>query len=494
VKKDIQKTILVITDGIGYNPNLKANAFANAQKPTYDRLFKDIPNAKIKTSGLSVGLPEGQMGNSEVGHMCIGAGRVMYQNLVKISLSIKEDTLKDNLALKNILKVNGDIHIIGLVSDGGVHSHIEHIMALAKIAKNSAKKVYLHVITDGRDVSPTSGVDFIKKLQEICDEDVKIATICGRFYAMDRDNRWDRVQKAYRAIVEAEPKSEKSPLEYIENSYENGTTDEFVEPISLQDYEGMSKGDGVIFANFRNDRMRELSKAIGLEEFGEFQRKRGLFQSITMTEYDKSYPFEVMFSSIPPKNTLADVISQNNLTQLHTAETEKYAHVTFFLNGGVEEPNSAESRVLIPSPKVSTYDLKPEMSSVQVGDAVLKAMEVGYDFIVVNFANGDMVGHTGNFDAAVKAVEAVDKQIGRILQKCDERDYSFVLTSDHGNCEQMFESDGDILTNHTTFDVFCFVKAKGVDEVKNGGLNNIAPTVLKLMGLEIPKEMDKPLI
>ncbi len=494
MKKEIQKTILVITDGIGYNPSSRANAFANAVKPTYDKLFKETPNSKIKTSGLAVGLPEGQMGNSEVGHMCIGAGRVMYQNLVKISLAIKEDTLKDNPALKDILKVKGDIHIIGLVSDGGVHSHIEHIIALAKIAKSSGKRVHLHVITDGRDVSPTSGIDFIKELQEICDEDIEIATICGRFYAMDRDNRWDRVEKAYRVIVEANSKIDDLPQEYMKHSYAKDITDEFIEPASMGSYQGMSEDDGVIFANFRNDRMRELSKAIGLKDFNEFKRKNNGVQSITMTEYDASYPFEVMFSATPPKNTLADVISQNNLSQLHTAETEKYAHVTFFLNGGTEEPDSGESRVLIPSPKVATYDLKPEMSSVQVGDAVLSAMDSGYDFIVVNFANGDMVGHTGNYGAAVKAVEAVDKQLGRILQKCDERDYSFILTSDHGNCEQMSDEEGNMLTNHTTFDVFCFVKAKGVKRVRDGGLNNIAPTVLKLMGLDIPKEMDKPLI
>jgi len=494
VKKDIQKTILVITDGIGYNPSNRANAFANAKKPTYDKLFKKVPNSLIKTSGLGVGLPEGQMGNSEVGHMCIGAGRVMYQNLVKISLAIKEDTLKDNPALKDILGVKGDIHIVGLVSDGGVHSHIDHIIALAKIAKDSGKKVFLHVITDGRDVSPTSGIEFVKRLEKICNKDIKIATICGRFYAMDRDNRWDRVKRAYDAIVDAKPKIDKSPQNYMKDSYLKDITDEFIEPVSMSDYRGMYENDGVIFANFRNDRMRELSAAIGIRDFNEFKREKSAISSITITEYDASYPFKVMFPSTPPKNTLADVISDSGLSQMHIAETEKYAHVTFFLNGGVEEPDVGESRVLIPSPKVSTYDLKPEMSSVEVGDAVLTSMQAGYDFIVVNFANGDMVGHTGNYNAALKAVEAVDKQIGRILKKCDEQNYSFILISDHGNCEQMENEKGEVLTNHTTFDVFCFVRAKDVKKVENGGLNNVAPTVLKLMGLEIPTEMDKPLI
>ncbi len=490
----LQKTVLVVTDGIGYNPNSKANAFVNANKHAYDKLFKEVPNSLIKTSGLAIGLPDGQMGNSEVGHMSIGTGRIMYQNLVKITLAIKENTLKDNPALKNILKVDGDIHIIGLVSDGGVHSHINHIISLAKIAKNAEKKVYLHIITDGRDVSPTSGIKFVKQLKDICDKDIKIASVGGRFYAMDRDNRWDRVELAYKAIVEANPKIDDDIEDYIQNFYKKNITDEFIEPVCFESYMGINKSDGIIFANFRNDRMREISKAIGFEQFDSFLRKNGGFSCITMTKYDSSYPFEVMFPSVQPKNTLADVISLNNLSQLHVAETEKYAHVTFFFNGGVEEPNSGESRILIPSPKVATYDLEPQMSSVQVGDAVLTSIDSGYDFIVVNFANGDMVGHTGNYDAAIKAVEAVDLQIGRIWDKCKERDYAFVLTSDHGNCEQMSNKKSEILTNHTTFDVFCFVSAKGVKKVKNGGLNNIAPTVLKLMGLEIPKEMDEPLV
>ncbi|MDX1810042.1 MAG: 2,3-bisphosphoglycerate-independent phosphoglycerate mutase [Sulfurospirillaceae bacterium] len=490
----VQKTILVITDGIGYNSSDSNNAFSNAKKPTYDRLFKEVPHSFIKTSGLSVGLPEGQMGNSEVGHMCIGSGRILYQNLVKISQAIRDDTLKNNQALKHILQVSGDIHIIGLVSDGGVHSHIDHIIALAEIAKLEGKKVHLHAITDGRDVSPTSGDSFLEKLSSICDESIEISTISGRFYAMDRDNRWERVQKAYNVIVNGASKTDLSVLEYIKNSYEKNITDEFIEPACFSDYNGMKKEDGVIFANFRNDRMREMTKAIGFDHFDEFERKVGAISCITMTNYDSSFPFEIMFDQTVPKNTLASVISEQNLRQFHTAETEKYAHVTFFFNGGIEEPYIGESRLLIPSPKVATYDLMPEMSSSKVGDGVLSAMDEEYDFIVVNFANGDMVGHTGNYEASVKAVEAVDKQIGRILDKAKEKDYAFVLTSDHGNCEMMAEESGKKLTNHTTFDVFCFVSANGVTKVKNGGLNNIAPTVLKLMGIEIPQEMDTPLV
>ncbi len=494
MKKIKQKVVLVITDGIGYNSDKSSNAFLNAKKPTYERLFKEVPFGYIKTSGLAVGLPEGQMGNSEVGHMCIGSGRVLYQNLVKISLAIKEDRLKENEALNKVLTCKGDIHIIGLVSDGGVHSHIEHIKALALIAKSSGKRVWIHAITDGRDVSPTSGVKYIEDLLKICDDDIKLASISGRYYSMDRDNRWDRIEKGYRAIVEATPKTSQQPIEYLEKSYKKEITDEFIEPVAFEEYDGMKNGDSVIFANFRNDRVRELSKAIGFEKFDEFKRKRGYFKVITMTEYDSSYPFEVMFKTEVPKNTLAEVISKEGYAQFHTAETEKYAHVTFFFNGGVEEPLLNETRVLIPSPKVATYDLQPQMSAKEVCDAVLKAMDEEYEFVVVNFANGDMVGHTGVYEAAVKAVEAVDEQLGRILKKAEDKEYAFVLTSDHGNCEQMRDKDGNLLTNHTLFDVYCFVKAKEVESVKNGGLNNIAPTVLKLMDIEIPKEMDEPLV
>ncbi|WP_331776078.1 2,3-bisphosphoglycerate-independent phosphoglycerate mutase [Sulfurospirillum sp. 1612] len=490
----MKKTILVITDGIGANPHANSNAFLNAKKPTYDKLFKEVPYGYIHTSGLAVGLPEGQMGNSEVGHMCIGSGRVLYQNLVKISKAIAENTLKDNLALEHLLKVKGDIHIIGLLSDGGVHSHIDHIKALALIAKAQGKKVYYHAIMDGRDVSPTSGIGYLQSFLKICDDTIKIATISGRYYAMDRDNRWDRIQKAYHVIAEGGMLETSNVLDYVKASYDKGITDEFIEPASFDNYAGMKEDDGVIIANFRNDRVREITKAIGMTEFDEFERKHHGITTITMTRYDETFPFEVMFDQSVPKNTLASVIADHHLRQFHTAETEKYAHVTFFLNGGIETPYVGESRLLIPSPKVATYDLQPEMSAGAVGDGVLKAMDEAYDFIVVNFANGDMVGHTGNYDAAVKAVEAVDAQLGRIIRKAEAQDYALVLTSDHGNCEKMLGEEGEVLTNHTTFDVFCFVKADGVTKVKNGGLNNIAPTVLKLMGITIPKEMDEALI
>ena len=485
-----KKAILIITDGIGHSNNHNSNAFKSAKTPTYDKLFKEVPNSLIKTSGKSVGLPDGQMGNSEVGHMCIGSGRVLYQNLVKISMAFKDNSLANNKVLQNALHVEGNIHIIGLLSDGGVHSHIEHIMGLIKIAKKTDKKVYVHAIMDGRDVSPTSGKKFLKDLSDICDEQVKIASISGRFYSMDRDNRWDRIELGYKAIVKEEPKTDKTSEQYISYMYGQNITDEFIKPVSFG--YGIKKEDAVIFANFRNDRARELSRAIGAKEFQEFSRDIIPNKVITMTEYDSSYDFDILFKSKTPTNTLAQVISEAGLNQLHTAETEKYAHVTFFFNGGIEEPFVNESRVLIPSAKVKTYDLKPQMSAKEVCDEVLRAMKSNYDFIVVNFANGDMVGHTGNFEAATKAVEAVDEQLGRIYEARGE--YAIVQISDHGNCEEMIKDDGEILTNHTIYDVYGFVKANGIDKIKNGGLNNIAPTILKLMGLKIPKEMDEALI
>ena len=481
------KTILIITDGIGHSQTQNLNAFKSANTPTYDRLFKEIPNSLIKTSGLSVGLPDGQMGNSEVGHMSIGSGRILYQNLVKISMALEDGTLAKNRALQNLLQVKGDIHIVGLLSDGGVHSHIDHIIGLVDISKNSGKKVYVHAVMDGRDVSPTSGAGYIKTLEK---NNINIASISGRFYTMDRDNRWDRVERGYDALFGKCSTCKDNPSEYVRKMYAQNITDEFCEPISFGN--PIKSEDGVIFANFRNDRVREISKAVGSEDFEEFSRDIIPSKVITMTKYDSSYGFEIMFDSEAPKNTLAQVISNAGLSQMHTAETEKYAHVTFFLNGGIEEPYPNESRVLVPSPKVQTYDMQPQMSAKEVGDEVLRAMTSKYDFIVVNFANGDMVGHTGDFEASIKAVEAVDEQLGRIYEA--KNGYNIVQISDHGNCEEMVDNEGNRLTNHTTYDVFCFVDADGIEKIKDGGLNNIAPTVLKLMGLEVPKEMDESLI
>ena len=489
-----KKTVLIITDGIGHNSSCNFNAFCNAKKPTYDYLFSNVPYSLIHTYGEYVGLPEDQMGNSEVGHMTIGSGRVLYQDLVKIHLAIKNDTLKDNVIVKNTIEKSNNIHLIGLASDGGVHSHIDHIIALAKIAQNKNKKVWLHLITDGRDVAPDCAKIYIEKVINICNDNIKIATISGRYYGMDRDNRWDRVELAYNAIANATPKTKDNILDFIDNSYKNEIFDEFLIPTALDGYDGIKDGDGVIFCNFRSDRARELSSVFAKNDFKEFEKKTLNVQIASMTQYDKNIPIPVIFEKDNPTNTLAQVISDAGLTQLHTAETEKYAHVTFFFNGGVEEPFLNETRVLIPSPNVATYDLQPQMSAPKVGEAVKLAMKNQTDFIVVNFANGDMVGHTGVYEAAIKAVEAVDYELGLILEEAKKENYNVVLTSDHGNCEMMKDENGNTLTNHTVGDVYCFVIAPNVKDVKTGSLNNIAPTVLKLMGLDIPKEMDEPLI
>ena len=481
------KTILIITDGIGYSPNSTCNAFEMADTPTYDKLFKNTPYSLIHTYGEHVGLPKGQMGNSEVGHMSIGSGRVLYQDLVKISMAIDDGSIAQNPALQTIK--SDRIHIIGLASDGGVHSHIDHLIGIAKLYPD--KDLFMHLITDGRDVDPKSSKQFI---QQVLDANLTIATISGRFYTMDRDNRWDRIEKGYRAIAQAKNKTLMDPCEYIDSQYSKQITDEFIEPVAFGEYSGIAKGDAIIMANFRTDRVRQITTALGQKRFEYFDREFLDPHIVTMTSYDESFNYPVMFEKKPPQNTLAEVISQAGLSQLHTAETEKYAHVTFFLNGGIEEPFENESRVLIPSPDVKTYDQKPSMSAQEVGDAVIKGMDASYDFIVVNFANGDMVGHTGNVDAAVAAVQSVDTEIGKLLQKAKECGYNVVLTSDHGNCEEMKDSSGNMLTNHTVGDVWCFVVADGVTEVKDGALCNIAPTVLKLMGLTIPKQMEKPLI
>ena len=489
-----KKTVLIITDGIGHNSSCSFNAFCNAKKPTYDYLFSNVPYSLIHTYGEYVGLPDNQMGNSEVGHMTIGSGRVLYQDLVKIHLAIKNDTLKDNVIVKNTIEKSNNIHLIGLASDGGVHSHIDHIIALAKIAENKNKKVWLHLITDGRDVAPDCAKIYIEKVINICNENIKIATIGGRYYGMDRDNRWDRVELAYNAIANATPKTKDNILDFIDNSYKNEIFDEFLIPTALDGYDGIKDGDGVIFCNFRSDRARELSSVFAKNDFKEFEKKTLNVQIASMTQYDKNIPIPVIFEKDNPTNTLAQVISDAGLSQLHTAETEKYAHVTFFFNGGVEEPFLNETRVLIPSPNVATYDLQPQMSAPKVGEAVKLAMKNQTDFIVVNFANGDMVGHTGVYEAAIKAVEAVDYELGLILEEAKKENYNIVLTSDHGNCEMMKDENGNTLTNHTVGDVYCFVIAPNVTKVKEGSLNNIAPTVLKLMQLPIPKEMDEPLI
>ncbi len=491
-----QKCVLIITDGIGYKPDSPYNAFCNAKKPTYDWLFKNVPFSLIHTYGESVGLPQGQMGNSEVGHMSIGSGRVLYQDLVRINKSIQDNSLQSHPLLEQISQNAKNIHLLGLMSDGGVHSHISHLTAIAKILANKNKQVFLHLITDGRDVLPTSAPNFLQIIEKACLESngkIRIASICGRYYAMDRDKRWDRIQEAYNLLAFGEPKVESSALEYIQNSYNEGITDEFIKPASFG-FSGFDEDDGLIMINFRSDRAREIISALGEADFSEFERVKKLKHIITMCEYDEKFSYPILFEKQKPSNTLAEILALKGKSQTHIAETEKYAHVTFFFNGGIEEPFKNERRVLIPSPKVKTYDLQPQMSAPEVSQAVLDSMQNGDDFIVVNFANGDMVGHTGNYDAALLAVEAVDKELGRIFELAKKLNYAVVLTSDHGNCEEMQNDKGEILTNHTIGDVWCFIMAEGVSEVKSGALNNIAPSVLKIMGLDIPKEMDCALI
>ena len=454
----------------------------------------NIPKTLISTHGLSVGLPEGQMGNSEVGHMTIGSGRILYQDLVKISLALEDKSIEENGAFNEIISKSNNLHLIGLLSDGGVHSHIQHIIGIAKISASKGKRVYLHLITDGRDVSPTSSKTYIKQIEKICDDNISIATIGGRFYTMDRDNRWERVEKGYKAISKANPSTSISPLEYIDSSYKKDETDEFIEPMAFNGYKGLLNGDSLIVLNFRSDRVREITTALGDKNFIEFERDFVSLNIATMTKYDDKFSYPILFSKDAPKNTLAEIISNAGLKQLHTAETEKYAHVTFFFNGGIETPMIDESRVLIPSPDVKTYDMKPEMSAPEVGEAVLTAIDNDYEFIVVNFANGDMVGHTGNFEAGKKAVSAVDTELGKIIKKAKDNNYALIITSDHGNCEEMKDKNGNMLTNHTVGEVWCYILADEVTELKdNMGLNNIAPTVLKIMGLDIPEEMDKAL-
>ncbi|GAA8712981.1 2,3-bisphosphoglycerate-independent phosphoglycerate mutase [Helicobacter pylori] len=488
-----QKTLLIITDGIGYHKDSDHNAFFHAKKPTYDLMFKTLPYSLIDTHGLSVGLPKGQMGNSEVGHMCIGAGRVLYQDLVKISLSLQNDGLKNNPTFLSTIHKSKMVHLMGLMSDGGVHSHIEHFIALALECEKSGKKVCLHLITDGRDVAPKSALTYLKQMQNICNKNIQIATISGRFYAMDRDNRFERIELAYHSLMGLN-NTPLSPSEYIQSQYDKSTTDEFIMPACFKNYCGMQDGESFIFINFRNDRAREIVSALGQKEFSGF--KRETFKKLhiaTMTPYDNTFPYPVLFPKESVQNTLAEVVSQHNLTQSHIAETEKYAHVTFFINGGVEAPFKNENRVLIQSPRVSTYDLKPEMSAKEVTLAVLEQMKSGTDLIIVNFANGDMVGHTGNFEASIKAVEAVDACLGEILSLAKKLDYAMLLTSDHGNCERMKDENQNPLTNHTAGSVYCFVLGNGVRSIKNGALNNIASSVLKLMGLKAPATMDEPL-
>lgn len=494
-------TTLIIMDGFGLTDELTGNAVEAAATPNLDQIFDENPFCRLSASGLDVGLPDGQMGNSEVGHTNIGAGRIVFQDLPRITKSIDDGSFYHNPAYikaMNACKENGTaLHLIGLLSDGGVHSHIYHLFAFLKLAKmQGLKEVFIHCFLDGRDVSPTSGAGFVKDVVDKCNElgIGKIATIEGRYYAMDRDNRWDRVERAYAAMVYGRAPFEADPVKAVHNSYEAGVTDEFVEPVICTKGAEISEGDSIIFYNFRPDRAREITRAFVDENFEGFRREKGYFpvHFVCNTEYDAAMPnVEVAFPRQKLNNIFGEYISNLNLTQLRIAETEKYAHVTFFFNGGAEKVFPGEDRVLIPSPKVATYDLKPEMSAVEVADTCVERIKSGkYDVIILNFANCDMVGHTGVFQAAVKAVETVDAQVAKVVQATSSMGGVSLITADHGNAEVMLQKDGiSPQTAHTTNLVpFCIVGANV--HLRDGKLADIAPTMLDLMGLEKPEEMD----
>ncbi|WP_195199790.1 2,3-bisphosphoglycerate-independent phosphoglycerate mutase [Faecalispora jeddahensis] len=491
--------ILMILDGFGIAPEY-GNAIMAAKKPNLDRLFRENPLTQIGASGLNVGLPNGQMGNSEVGHTNIGAGRIVYQELTRITKEIEDGEFYKNPALIKAVaaaKAKGTaLHLIGLLSDGGVHSHNGHLYALLELAKqNGLSKVYVHALLDGRDVPPSSGKGFVEnclaKMQEIGVGE--IATVAGRYYAMDRDNRWERVSKAYNAMVLGEGVQNPDPVAAVAKSYEDGVTDEFVVPVVCGPEGRISADDSVIFFNFRPDRARELTRAFVDPDFTGFERAKGFFPLtyVCMTQYDATMPnVDVAFHPQSLKNTLGEYLSNLGMTQLRIAETEKYAHVTFFFNGGVETVYPGEDRVLIHSPKVATYDLQPEMSAYAVTDALVEKIDSGmYDVIILNYANCDMVGHTGIFDAAKAAVEAVDICVGRVIDAIERMHGTAIITADHGNAEKMYEEDGSPFTAHTTNPVpFCVV-GYPCKLRENGKLADIAPTMLKILGLPQPAEM-----
>ena len=507
MENKFKPTALIILDGWGYRKAARGNAVAAANTPVLDRLWAKHPRTLIKTSGLAVGLPEGQMGNSEVGHMNIGAGRTVYQSLTRITKSIEDGDFYENPVFLEAMKVAGEpersLHLMGLVSPGGVHSHTDHLLALVRLAKGKGvSRVYIHAFLDGRDTPPQSAEGFLEELEKALSSigAGRVASISGRYYAMDRDNRWERVQLAYDMLTLGTGLRAGSSKEAIEASYKRGEDDEFVKPtvIAAEGAEPVvvKDGDAVIFFNFRADRARELTRAFTEPDFEGFRRERaysGLYY-VTMTEYDES--FSHVHIAYPPEsinNTLGAYIGGLGLRQLRIAETEKYAHVTFFFNGGVEEPNPGEDRVLIPSPKVATYDLKPEMSAYEVADRMVAEIERGvYDVIILNFANMDMVGHTGVFEAAVKAVEVVDECMGRVCAAMMAAGGQFLLTADHGNSEEELDKRGKPMTAHTVNPVRLILVREGDSGLalsKGGTLADLAPTLLEMMGLPQPPEM-----
>ncbi len=496
-----KKVILMILDGWGTSPDPKVSAIDHANTPFVDSLYTQYPTASLRTDGLHVGLPDGQMGNSEVGHMNLGAGRIVYQDLAKINLAIQNNTLKDESVLVDAFQYakenNKNIHLLGLVSDGGVHSHINHIKGLLDAAHDQGlKNVFLHAFTDGRDVDPKSGKDHIQNIQDhMANTTGKIASVVGRYYAMDRDKRWERVKLAYDLVVNGVGQASENAIDSILASYQNDVTDEFIKPIVIHENGGpvatIKEDDVIIFFNFRTDRGRELTEMLSQKDMPEQQTHKLPLYYVTMTNYDDTFTgIKVIYDKENITETIGEVLSKAGKTQIRIAETEKYPHVTFFFSGGQEQPFEGESRILRNSPKVATYDLQPEMSAYELRDALVPELQKGdVDFVCLNFANGDMVGHTGVMEAAIKACEAVDACVNDVVTTGLQNGYTTLLIADHGNCETMINPDGTPHTAHTTNPVPFIMIDKNQIKIKDGVLGDIAPTILELIGVEKPKAM-----
>jgi len=502
------KAILIILDGWGIGNKSEADVIYNGDTPNLDKLFLKYPNSQLLTSGEDVGLPNGQMGNSEVGHLNIGAGRIIYQDLVKINKAIEDNSISSNNTLLKAFRYakdkNKQVHFLGLVSDGGVHSVDKHLYKLCDIANDfGLSKVFIHALTDGRDTDPHSGLGFIKNLQEhIKNKTAKIASVCGRFYTMDRDKRWERIKTGYDLLVSGKGKKYQNVIEAVEISYNNDKTDEFIEPISIVDNANkplatIEKDDVVICFNFRTDRLREITTVLTQKDMPEYEMSKMNLHYCTMTRYDDSFKnVNIIYDKENLKKTIGEILEINNKKQLRIAETEKYSHVTFFFSGGRENPFKGEERILIPSPKVTTYDLQPEMSAYLVKDAIITEINKNkFDFICLNFANGDMVGHTGIYDAILKAVKTVDQCVSEVVDAAQKNNYTVLLIADHGNADHAINDDGSPNTAHSLNPVPCLLISDKYESINSGTLANVAPTLLKIMNIDIPNEMtEKALI
>ena len=497
----------MILDGWGKSKNPKTSAIDNADTQFIDSLYEKYPNANLKTDGIEVGLPEGQMGNSEVGHLNLGAGRIVYQELSRINMSIEDGSFKSKKVLTDAFeyaeRTKKNVHLMGLISSGGVHSHYDHLYELINISEIYNSKVFIHGFTDGRDVDPKSSINDLKNLEKFTqDKNCELASIIGRYYSMDRDNRWERTKLAYDLICKGKGKKVSSFVDEIKSSYNNNCTDEFLMPMIKTDSNNnpigvVSEGDVIIFFNFRTDRGRQLTRVMTQSDFNEFETNNERYHFVTMTNYDSSFKgINVVFQNKDLRNTLGEVLEKNNKTQLRIAETEKYPHVTFFFSGGREKPFNFERRILKDSPKVATYDMKPEMSAYEITEELIIEIEnKTNDFICLNYANGDMVGHTGSFEAAVKACETIDKCVEKVITSCIKTDYTVLLISDHGNCDMMMNEDGSPNTAHTKNLVPLILINSEYKSISDGILADIAPTILKIMNIEIPSEMTQnPLV